>query len=70
MAAVLVTNCDDWEGLYIDGVLVEECHKINFKDWVGKISELTEVEVTSEWLGEDVGSLPSSISDIPKWAIL
>lgn len=70
MKATLVTNCNDWEGLYINGELVDQGHRINIKKWIGKITDLEEMEVTSEWLGEEVGNLPDSLEDIPEWAVL
>lgn len=61
---VLVTNYDDWEGLYIDGVLVLEGHKIR-KDEMFTVLGInyTEVETAEGWL-ESRGTLPRNLSDV------
>lgn len=60
----LVTNYDDWEGLYIDGRLIEEGHYIRLRD-LAKAAGLDyeEDEVRYEWLAER-GSLPERYEDV------
>ncbi len=66
----LVSNGDDWEGLYIDGVLVNEGHTITLGDLAEAFDcRLTRVDVLSDWLGGEVGRLPDKLTDIPKTAI-
>ena len=72
-----LVKADDWQGLYINGVLVEETHCIQTEDLLeyvkleviksGGISEFEYVVsyVNSEWM-EEYGSLPQLIKDIPE----
>ena len=61
---VLVTNYDDWEGLYINGKLVLEGHQIR-KDEMFVILgiDYAEVEADVSWLASR-GSLPKKLSDV------
>lgn len=61
--AVLVTNCDDWEGLYVDGELVAQDHQVKRDNFLGLESYET-WEVSSEYTHE-VGYLPDYLSEIP-----
>jgi len=61
---VLVTNYDDWEGLYIDGELVLEGHRVRRDEIFEKLGiDYTEVEAAEGWL-ESRGSLPQKLSDV------
>ena len=67
----IVSNGDDWEGLYLDGVLFEEDHKIRVRHLAEALDlEIETVEVSPRWLGEKVVSLPEKLSAIPKKVIL
>ncbi len=69
----LVTNGDDWEGLYINGVLMIEGHQITLRDLVDALDlgvSLDQVEVTTKYLGEEVTSLPEKLSTIPERAVV
>lgn len=67
----IVSNGDDWEGLYLDGVLFEEDHKIRVRHLAEALGlEIETVEVSRRWLGEKVTSLPEKLSAIPKKVIL
>lgn len=66
--------CDDWEGLYINGILRIENHHIDvftalqvIQGWwiYGDKPISRKYYVDSEWM-EDHGSLPVSFDDIPK----
>jgi hypothetical protein len=60
----LVTNYDDWEGLYVDGKLVEERHTIRLCDLAKAVGlDYEEDEVRYEWLAER-GSLPGRYEDV------
>lgn len=66
--AVLVTNyytdLDDWEGLYIDGKLVQEGHVIQKDELLRHFGiTLDTVEVAPDWL-EDRGGFPEKLSDV------
>jgi hypothetical protein len=66
MKTKLVTNHNDWEGLYIDGKLVIEGHSISLLDFARATGiDLEQVAVSTEWLGETVGNLPKSFGKIP-----
>lgn len=61
---VLVTNYDDWEGLYIDGELVLEGHEVRKEEMFEKLGiNYTEVEAAEGWL-ESIGRLPKKLSDV------
>lgn len=71
MSAVLAKG-DGWEGLYIDGDLVDEGYKIDRKDMVMHMSEAgydkyKSKEVDWEWLAER-GNFPDQIDDV-KFAV-
>jgi len=66
--AVLVTNCDDWEALYVDGELVNQDHTVKRDYFLGLESYETR-EVSYEYTSE-VGYLPEFLSAIPKEAFL
>lgn len=67
---------DDWDGLYVHNVLVDEGHKIDFKEGFEiicrHIDEIESVDsihfstysVNQDWL-EEQGSLPEKFEDIP-----
>lgn len=66
----LVSNGDDWEGLYIDGELFAERHFITARDVADALDvEMERVEVSTNWLGGKVSRLPQQLSKIPKKAI-
>ena len=64
MSAVLVTNCDDWEGLYVNGKLVAQDHNLSWKVLRSVKGMLYEQEIDSEYT-YSVGILPDNYSDIP-----
>lgn len=59
----LVTNGDDWEGLYVDGELVEQGHTVSRDSFMGLDSYET-IDVDQEW-ADSVGHYPEFFSDIP-----
>ncbi len=70
MKVTLVSNGDDWEGLYVDGKLKTEGHSVTPHDLAAALDlEWERVTVSSNWLGYEVGSLPQELSKIPKKAI-
>lgn len=61
---VLVTNYNDWEGLYIDGRLVLEGHIIRKDEMLTILGiNYSEVETADGWL-ESRGTLPKNLSDV------
>ena len=71
MNKVTVVNGDDWQGLYLNGVLHSEAHSLKFCDLgyiinkIGPISKYVEYDVCSQWM-YDMGFLPKFFVDIPK----
>jgi hypothetical protein len=71
MKIVLATYDDwrgDWQGLYVDGTLVREDHRINLRDAMAEIEghflqSFKQEEVDCEWF-EQLGSFPSNINDV------
>lgn len=70
---VYVTGEEEWDGLYIDGVLAHEGHTLD----VGQVLDvlhgraiwkLSRVMCKKEWLDER-GGYPDKYSDIPGWAL-
>lgn len=63
---VLVTNHDDWMGLYVNGVLFTEGHDIRPRDLLAAAGiELETVEPDGEWLYE-CGHLPQKLSEVKR----
>lgn len=68
---IIVTNGDDWEGLYLDGKLITEGHSVSPRDICNALNINMElVELSSEYLGEKISNLPKDFSKIPKKYIL
>lgn len=67
---VLVTNDEDWEGMYINGKLEEEDHRISIASKKYRDKDVKIVIVDCEWLGGTVGNLPPALTDIPVDCIL
>lgn len=69
---VTATNDDDWEGVYVDGKLVAQGHRISARDMAGIIVENQPVEsntvrrVDDDWLYR-AGQLPDLMAHV-KWA--
>ena len=65
---------DDWQGLYIDGGLVEENHSIRITDLLEMLEDRRLLtfdyhEVNQGYL-EDLGNLPDKFDDIDKSELL
>ena len=57
---------DDWEGLYLDGKLVEEGHHFRLTDVLARFGiECDEVWPDDSWL-EERGSLPKNFEEVPR----
>lgn len=55
---------DNWEGLYVDGVLKAEGHSISVRDVAQALGVALEVLVADErWL-EEQGRLPASLGEV------
>ena len=59
-------SCDDWEGLYIDGKLVEQGHHIRIDDIFRHLRiKCQEIHPDDDWLVER-GSLPENFEDVKR----
>lgn len=70
MVKINYVTGDDWQGLYIDGGLVEENHSIRITDLLEiledrKLLTFDYHEVDQGYL-EDLGNLPDNFDDINK----
>ena len=66
---ILVTNCDDWEALYIDGKGIAQDHKLKRNVFRKVKGKLFQQEISYEYTSE-CGYLPDNYEDIPKDAFL
>lgn len=70
--SLIICDCDDWEGIYINGRLEYEGHTIHNGIWIGLINKYGAFRqnVKSYWISEDYlhdrGSLPDKFEDIPR----
>lgn len=63
----IVSNGDDWEGLYLDGVLFCEGHDVTLRDLARALDlENEKIYVSTEWLGGKASNLPEKLSKVPK----
>lgn len=70
MKITLVTNNDDWEGIYFDGVLMLEDHQLRPYDILylvqqsqAVVEDVVKLGVDDEWLYER-GRLPKNLEDV------
>jgi hypothetical protein len=64
MSDITIVKGDDWHGLYKDGTLLVEGHKLTYEDIADALGvKITEKECDQEWL-EDNGNLPKKLSDV------
>lgn len=62
--ATIIDNGDDWEGVYIDGKLIVQDHRINPKELLKQLGYFVEtLEPDYEWLDAQ-GYLPEDLSDV------
>ncbi len=72
--SVTLVKADDWQGLYFDGELEIENHRLRLEDvlrvlWGRVITHNETAEVDDDWL-EHEGRLPRRLEDIPAAAYL
>lgn len=62
--AIVFVSGDDWEGMYLDGELVDEGHSLNVFKVLEKLGLAHEIrDLDSEWI-EERGSLPDYLKDV------
>jgi hypothetical protein len=70
---LILLSADDWEGLFIDGELIDEGHEIRRTELVKAMKTYSTFDVKfeyfsiegQEWL-EERGSFPMNFCDIPE----
>ena len=61
---ITIAYADDWEGIYIDGVLAYENHSISLSDIQSFVDlGIDSIPVDTNWL-EERGNLPINMEDI------
>lgn len=66
MTSVVYVTADDWEGVYVNGLLAEQGHRIDSQDWKRLLKygwqEWYEYDISDncEWLHEE-GFLPDAL---------
>lgn len=61
---VVIVSGDNWEGIYINGVLITEGHDLTAGDALASIGiHYSELGADAEWLNAE-GSLPSFLKDV------
>ncbi len=61
---IVLVRADDWRGLYLDGKLVDEGHRVDTIDVLHALGiEATQCWANDEWLN-DRGCLPPSLRDV------
>ena len=65
MSHYLLAYVDDWEGIYVDGVLVTEGHRIRREEYASIVGRdpCEHREANSEVLA-DLGNFPRALSDV------
>lgn len=65
---VTIVDGDDWIGLYLDGVLVEEGHSLHLEAVLRELQvPCHRIDADQEWL-EEMGRLPVELEDVKRAA--
>lgn len=63
----LVTNNEDWEGLYIDGNLTALDHQMSIKEFADLAGiDLDVIDADPDWFKEKEEILPDKLEDVKK----
>lgn len=61
---ITIVSGDDWQGLYVDGKLVDEGHSIQLDTFARIMGiDLNEKEADFDWL-EKEGRMPDNLSEV------
>ena len=59
----IVSNNDDWDGMYLDGLIIDQGHQLDWEHILSKLGfSLESKEADYDWLSER-GNLPSELDD-------
>ena len=59
----IVSIADDWEGLYVDGTLIHQGHRITIRDVMEQLDASVEFAEREAW-GAEYGECPDSLEDV------
>jgi hypothetical protein len=66
----VLASGDDWEGLYLNGVVIQQGHEVTVSDFAdtilangGYVATFTRASVDLDWLSNE-GWLPTSLGDV------
>lgn len=67
---VRISNDDDWEGVYIDGVIADQNHSVDYRYILEKLNGMgliryEEFLVDQDWMYSQ-GHLPENLDEIPE----
>jgi hypothetical protein len=61
----IVSNCDDWEGFYVNNKLKLEGHSLRLDQVLEVLGFTVEyIECDNQWLYEYGGTLPTNLEDV------
>lgn len=61
---IVIVSGDDWEGLYIDGKIVDQGHRLRLEEVLRLLGfDVDCKEADNEWL-EQYGNLPDKLKDV------
>jgi hypothetical protein len=63
---VTIVDGDDWEGLYVDGRLVTEGHRVSVTEALNAVGVSCEVVYADDHWLEEVGRLPDQLRKVRK----
>lgn len=64
MPSFTIVTCDDWQGLFCDGRLLEENHSLDLRDTIERMSVDCRFEQADEqWMNEE-GRFPAELSKV------
>lgn len=69
MKQFAIVTADDWQGIYVNGKLVDETHRLRLSDILSILGvDYDDISVDQDWM-ESHGHLPKDFRDIPEEVI-
>lgn len=66
MKHIVLITADDWQGIYVNGKLMDENHSLSLRMVLEILGvEFSDFTVDQEWM-ENHGHLPENLSDVPE----
>jgi len=63
---IIIVIADDWEGLYVNGRLIEEGHKVKRSELIQTMKEFNTFNVEEKWLNNEGIEVVESLGSMPK----